>query len=325
MKDKSKSDIKLVALGAALALAIMVLDFRSPQGVAGGAPYVALPLICLWASNRRLCIYAAVVGSALTVFGYYFSAPGVAVWVEFANRALALFAIWITAALVMERKKYELAIEFSLAQQNATLESTADGILVIDNQDKVLSYNANLKSMLKIPDEIIESSSGVGVLSFIRGRLENSDAFRDTDESWTSEKPEEPEILEVTGGQKFVMTINPLRIEGVRSGKVYCFSDMTAFIEAETELKKAKEELEVKVRERTAELSKLSHALQHSPSVVCITSRDGAIEYVNKRFCEVTGYAPEEAMGKNPSILRGDNLTDDDYKQMWDTILLGSK
>jgi len=35
-----------------------------------------------------------------------------------------------------------------------------------------------------------------------------------------------------------------------------------------------------------------------------ITNQDGDIEYVNEKFCEVTGYSKEEVLGKNPRILK---------------------
>jgi len=88
-------------------------------------------------------------------------------------------------------------------------------------------------------------------------------------------------------------------------------------------LRKSHEELERRVQERTAELSKLSLATEHSPASVVITGRNGVIEYVNATFCEVTGYSAEEAIGQNPRILKSGNLPKSYYKDLWDTILAG--
>ncbi|UCD77922.1 MAG: response regulator, partial [Desulfobacterales bacterium] len=71
------------------------------------------------------------------------------------------------------------------------------------------------------------------------------------------------------------------------------------------------------------ELRKLSLATEHSPASVVITDRKGTIEYVNARFCDVTGYSAEEAIGQNPRILKSGNLAPAFYKQLWDTILDG--
>ncbi len=79
------------------------------------------------------------------------------------------------------------------------------------------------------------------------------------------------------------------------------------------------------IQRRSAEegLSKLSVAVEQSPASVMITDTQGTIEYVNPRFCEVTGYTAEEAIGQNARILKGGKKPDASYKELWDTILAG--
>jgi len=83
------------------------------------------------------------------------------------------------------------------------------------------------------------------------------------------------------------------------------------------------EDLEKRVEERTAELRKLSEAIEQSPVTVMITDKNGTIEYVNPVFSEVTGYSAKEAIGQNPRILQSGNHPDSFYKDLWDTILSG--
>jgi diguanylate cyclase (GGDEF)-like protein/PAS domain S-box-containing protein len=61
--------------------------------------------------------------------------------------------------------------------------------------------------------------------------------------------------------------------------------------------------------------------VQHSPISVMITDPRGIIEYVNPKFCQVTGYTPEEVIGLTPRILKGDALSEEVYRDMWQTIL----
>ena len=49
------------------------------------------------------------------------------------------------------------------------------------------------------------------------------------------------------------------------------------------------------------------------------------IEYVNPKFVQVTGYSIEEAIGKNPRILKSGEKPAEEYKQLWDTITSGSE
>jgi len=70
-------------------------------------------------------------------------------------------------------------------------------------------------------------------------------------------------------------------------------------------------------------LKKLASAVEHSPISVMITDRTGTIEYVNPKFCQVTGYESHEVLGENPRILKGDALSEEVYREMWETILSG--
>lgn len=73
------------------------------------------------------------------------------------------------------------------------------------------------------------------------------------------------------------------------------------------------------------ELKKLYRAVEQSPSTVVITDRNGSIEYVNPKFVQLTGYSFEEALGKNPRILKSGAQGKEFYQQLWDTILSGNE
>jgi PAS domain S-box-containing protein len=88
-------------------------------------------------------------------------------------------------------------------------------------------------------------------------------------------------------------------------------------------IRKLNEDLERRVEERTAELKKLSEAVEQSPVTVMITDKEGNIEYVNPKFSEVTGYSAKEAIGQNPRIFKSGKHPDSFYKDLWDTILSG--
>jgi diguanylate cyclase (GGDEF)-like protein/PAS domain S-box-containing protein len=85
------------------------------------------------------------------------------------------------------------------------------------------------------------------------------------------------------------------------------------------------ENLELLVRQRTAELRTLSTAVEQSANSVVITDVNGSIEYVNPKFTAVSGYSREEALGKNPRILKSDKQPDSYYAEMWQTISSGKE
>ncbi|MQG67804.1 MAG: GAF domain-containing protein [SAR202 cluster bacterium] len=91
--------MKLVVLTLMLLAAVLAMDLYLPLGVAGGVPYVAVVLVSLGARKPRWTTAVAAIGSTLTIVGLLFSPGGGTLWVVLVNRALALGAIWGTAAL----------------------------------------------------------------------------------------------------------------------------------------------------------------------------------------------------------------------------------
>jgi PAS domain S-box-containing protein len=69
----------------------------------------------------------------------------------------------------------------------------------------------------------------------------------------------------------------------------------------------------------------LSYAIEQNPASVVITDTDGKIEYVNPKFCEVTGYSREEAIGQNPRILKSGEQPPEVYQELWATITAGGE
>ena len=103
IKNES-SDSKIITLCLTLSIAIFILDSLIPLGVAGGVPYILVVLVSLWSPRKKLPIYVAIGGSILTVIGFYSSPAGGELWKVIFNRSLALFAIWTTAILSVQRK-----------------------------------------------------------------------------------------------------------------------------------------------------------------------------------------------------------------------------
>jgi len=84
--------------------------------------------------------------------------------------------------------------------------------------------------------------------------------------------------------------------------------------------------LELQERQRVEDkLRKLSHAVEQSPAMVIITDTSGAIEYVNPKFIEATGYREEEVAGRNPRLLKSGETHRDVYAGLWRTITAGNE
>jgi len=142
---------------------------------------------------------------------------------------------------VLERTQ-ELAKSVSLL--NATLDSTADGIIAIQFTDEALCYNSQFVEMWKIPPHLLKTPSRNELLGFIAQQTANPQLFLKQTEAFEPTSTTEAfDVIKVTGGQIFERYIKPQKVEGKIVGLVINFRDITSRKQAETELAEANSRL----------------------------------------------------------------------------------
>ena len=67
----------------------------------------------------------------------------------------------------------------------------------------------------------------------------------------------------------------------------------------------------------------LSTALEQTADSVMITEPDGTIRYVNRAFENYTGYGRDEAIGRQPSLMKSGKHDAEFYRDLWETIQAG--
>jgi two-component system, cell cycle sensor histidine kinase and response regulator CckA len=78
-----------------------------------------------------------------------------------------------------------------------------------------------------------------------------------------------------------------------------------------------------KLSQMEAERERLVSAIEQAAEIVVITDAKGTIQYVNPAFETVTGYSRQEAVGKNPNILKSGLQDAAFYRSMWQTLTAG--
>lgn len=90
----------------ALIIGTFLIDILVPLGVAGGVPYVAPVLLAAFWPKKNVLLTVGIICSLLTVAGMLYSPEIDAInWKVFANRGLALFAIWVTVILCYKQNQ----------------------------------------------------------------------------------------------------------------------------------------------------------------------------------------------------------------------------
>lgn len=79
-------------------------------------------------------------------------------------------------------------------------------------------------------------------------------------------------------------------------------------------------ERNLKQQEKESVLSSFRTAIDQSPVSIVITDSEGTIEYVNRKFCQITGYSEGESIGSNPRILKSGEQGEDYYRNLWETL-----
>jgi diguanylate cyclase (GGDEF)-like protein/PAS domain S-box-containing protein len=106
--------------------------------------------------------------------------------------------------------------------------------------------------------------------------------------------------------------------------------EISARIAAKNEVSNLNTTLEAKVSQRTHDLNEAikrlelqSAALEAAANAIVITDFNGTIQWVNHAFTTLTGYSAEEALGKNPRLLKSGKQPRSFYADLWSTVSSG--
>jgi PAS domain S-box-containing protein len=145
---------------------------------------------------------------------------------------------------VSRRTEAELRSAVSLL--SATLESTADGILVVAEDHSISLFNQRFTEMWRIPREIIDSRDDSRALGFVIDQVKDAGAFAArVEELYARPGDESFDIIEFKDGRTFERFSRPQLIAGKPAGRVWSFRDITNYKRAEQELRTNRRLLEI--------------------------------------------------------------------------------
>jgi PAS domain S-box-containing protein len=135
---------------------------------------------------------------------------------------------------ITQRREAQSEASRSLSLLRATLESTADGILVVDLNGKILSFNQKVADMWGIPAEVYSSGDDQRAIKMALEKLVNPDDFL-AKVLELNRHPEESsyDVLELKDGRTFERYSQPQLIDDVPVGRVWSFRDVTSRRRAE--------------------------------------------------------------------------------------------
>ena len=128
-------------------------------------------------------------------------------------------------------------IQETLSLLNATIESTRDGILVVDLTGKIMSFNTKFVDMWHIPPYILDSRDDSAALSCVLDQLSDPEIFiKKVQELYAQPDAESYDLLQFKDGRIFERYSRPQRIEEKCVGRVWSFHDITIQKRAEEQI-----------------------------------------------------------------------------------------
>ncbi|MEO5813441.1 MAG: EAL domain-containing protein [Rhodanobacter sp.] len=125
-----------------------------------------------------------------------------------------------------------------LALQQATLDATADGILVVNTQRGVVGTNRKFQQLWRLPDELMTSGDDARLIAWVLDQLVDPPGFIALVDS-LYERPTEfsRDVLDFKDGRVFERYSQPYLVDSVSAGRVWSFRDITAIKAVESALR----------------------------------------------------------------------------------------
>ena len=206
---------------------------------------------------------------------------------------VAPFGFGILFGLAGLQYSSNLMISQSKKEWETTFDALSNPIFITDEGGTIIRCNHAALDRLNVPAIKVMGRQLIEVLG----------EAQPTDSAETNYPGSEFPWL----GRVYDVAIYPIKMEGRPDNIVCVMHDIT------------------ERRLASEKLRKLSRAVEQSASTIVIADTTGTIEYANKKFEETTGYSLEEALGKNPRVLKSGYTSPVEYKQLWETITSGGE
>jgi PAS domain S-box-containing protein len=196
---------------------------------------------------------------------------------------------------ITARKHTEEALQRSESYLRATMDSTGDGILVVDDQQRIVSTNNRFAEMFNIPRELISKKEDGPVLAHVVAQVMDSETFLTKVKRLYITNEKDIDRLYLKNGNVFERYSEPLMLNNKIAGRVWSFRDITKLINSEIALRDSEEKYRLIV--------------EKSSDVLFTFNAAGDFTYLSPSVKNLLGYNQDEFIGRPfASLIHPDDL-----------------
>ena len=178
---------------------------------------------------------------------------------------------------IARRKSTDAVLNDTLSLLNAALESTADGIIVIDLEGAITSANRNFSEMWNLQENLIETRDSGLVTDCIVEQVKDARSFRVyLDDLMQHPERESYDMLELRDGRIFERYTKPQKIGNVVVGRLWSYRDIT-------DRRTAEENLVASLREKEILLREIHHRVKNNLQII-----SGLLDMTRMRTADVS-------------------------------------
>ena len=222
---------------------------------------------------------------------------------------------------ISRHKRTEEELVFKTTLLEAQSEASIDGMLVVDSEAKVVSFNERMKEMWNVPRELWDTRDDETLLRYAVTQLENPDEFLEKVRYLYAHKEEiSRDEIKLINGKWFDRYSSPLiDSSGKNHGRIWYFRDIT-------DRRRAEDQIQASLKEKEVLLREIHHRIKNNMQVIISLLRLQSANIEDKKYADMFKESQDRIKSMSfihEKLYQSKDLTNLDFKEYVKALVNG--